>query len=117
MSNDTNAESDERRKWSPWAIAAAALLLVMFGIIAVGTLRGCFSCRARNKPPTADEKKKKEETEKTQRTVRSQVADRSPLGDQGGAAAREARPLGNRQPRDDGQLPRLRRRLAPLGRR
>ena len=33
---------DEHAKWSPWAIAAAVLLLLLFGVIAVGTLRGCF---------------------------------------------------------------------------
>ncbi len=63
MSNDTNAESDERRKWSPWAIAAAALLLVMFGIIGVGMIRGCLMGESEQAADSAD-KKKKEEAEK-----------------------------------------------------
>ena len=61
MTAETDA--DDSRKWSPWTIAAAALLLAMFAIIAVGTLRGCFSADS-DQAADADQKKKKEETEK-----------------------------------------------------
>ncbi len=63
MSNDATPDADERHKWSPWAIAAAALLLLMFGVIAVGTIRGCFFGQSEQADDAGD-KKKKEETEK-----------------------------------------------------
>jgi hypothetical protein len=63
MSNDSTTETDERRKWSTWAIAAAALLLLLFGVIAVGTLRGCFYAEPEQAEDAA-EKKKKEQAEK-----------------------------------------------------
>ena len=37
MSTDTDELGDERTKWSPWAIAAAAILVLLFGLIAFGT--------------------------------------------------------------------------------
>jgi len=44
MSDDANtaADPDEPQRWSPWAIAAMALLLLVFGMIAFGVLRGCL---------------------------------------------------------------------------
>jgi len=66
MTADVQTETDEPRKWSPWAIAAAVLLLMMFGVIAVGMIRGCFVAES---PQAADEaeKKKKDETEKQEK--------------------------------------------------
>ncbi len=58
MSNDAKTETDEQRKWSLWAIAAAALLLMMFGVIAVGTLRGCLFAGT-DQAADAGEKKKR----------------------------------------------------------
>jgi len=45
MSNDaeTEPEIDDHKKWTLWAFAAAALLLALFGVIAIGTVRGCFN--------------------------------------------------------------------------
>ena len=63
MSNDAKTEIDEQRKWSLWAIAVAALLLMMFGVIAVGTLRGCLFAGT-DQAADSGEKKKKEEAEK-----------------------------------------------------
>jgi len=63
MSTDTDLASDERRKWSAWAIAAAALLLLMFGIVAVGSIRGCFFADP-EQAADATEKKKKDEADK-----------------------------------------------------
>ena len=67
MSNDAatdaDALADEHRKWSTWAIAAAALLLLLFGVVAVGTLRGCFFAEPDQAADTP-EKKKKEQAEK-----------------------------------------------------
>ena len=47
-----------------WAIAAAALLVLMFGVIAVGTLRGCFYVDPQEAAKREEEKKKKEDEEK-----------------------------------------------------
>ena len=109
---------DERTKWSPWAIAAAILLLLIFGVIAVGTLRGCFFVDPQEAAKIAEEKKKKEggRKEKEDARLRSRSADRDAVRAQGAAADREAGPLGNRQPGHEVQLPRLRRRLASLDR-
>ncbi|HVT30823.1 MAG TPA: hypothetical protein VHE81_22650, partial [Lacipirellulaceae bacterium] len=63
MSNDTTAETDEPRRWSPWAIAAAALLLMMFGVIAVGTIRGCFVNDSEQGADSGDAKKDKNKKE------------------------------------------------------
>src|SRR5262245_37270251 len=61
--NDLEFDADERRKWSAWAIAAAALLLLLFSVIMIGTLRGCFFAQA-EQSADADEKKKKDEEKK-----------------------------------------------------
>ena len=63
MSNDATTETDEHRKWSAWAIAAAALLLLMFGMIAVASLRGCIFGES-DQAADATEKKKNGEAEK-----------------------------------------------------
>ena len=65
MSTDPTADiDDERTTWSPWAIAAAIVLLLVFGIIAAGTMRGCFFVDPQQAAKDAEEKKKKEEEEK-----------------------------------------------------
>src|SRR4051812_1616344 len=65
MSTDANttADPDERQKWSPWTIAAMALLLLMFGTIAFGALRGCLFSDTQESAEQI-EKKKKEDKEK-----------------------------------------------------
>src|SRR3954453_10876714 len=63
MSNDAITEDDERRKWTAWAIVAAALLLFLFSVVAFGTLRGCFFAES-EQAADATEKKKKEQAEK-----------------------------------------------------
>ena len=59
---------DERTKWSPWAIAAAVLLLLIFGVIAVGTFAGA-SLSTRKRPPSCrgaeEEGRGREEDKKT----------------------------------------------------
>jgi hypothetical protein len=60
MSSDTE-ELDERTKWTPWAIAAAAVLVLLFGVIAFGTLRGCFYVDPEDAAKLEEEKKKEEE--------------------------------------------------------
>ena len=64
MSADETAIDDERSPWSPWAIAAVALLLLVFGVIVVGTVRGCFFVDPTQVSKEELEKKKKEEEEK-----------------------------------------------------
>src|SRR5947208_7088309 len=66
MSNDIETAANEPRKWSLWAIAAAALLLLMFGIIAFGTVRGCFVTDSQQAADSA-EKKKQQEKEKLEK--------------------------------------------------
>jgi hypothetical protein len=62
MSDDANPEINTRREWSTWAIAGVSLLLVLFTVVSLGTLRGCFF----NSSQQADEdgEKKKKEAEK-----------------------------------------------------
>src|SRR5215207_4400092 len=60
---DAEIEANERRKWTAWAIAAAALLLLLFSVIAIGTLRGCLFAET-EQAADADEKKKKDEAKK-----------------------------------------------------
>jgi hypothetical protein len=67
MSKDDQPEGEERGKWSPWAIAAAIVLLLIFGIVAVGTFRGYFFVSAEDAAKQEDERKKKEEEEKKQK--------------------------------------------------
>src|SRR3954462_13825376 len=64
MSNDATPDADERRKWTAWAIAAASLLLLLFSVIAIGTLRGCFFAETQQAADAGEKKKeagKKEE--------------------------------------------------------
>ncbi len=60
----TDPAADERTKWSPWAIAAAVVLLMIFGVIVVGSLRGCFFISPQEVAKQEEERKKKEEEEK-----------------------------------------------------
>src|SRR3954469_640830 len=64
MSTDTELETDERRKWTAWAIAAAALLLLLFSVVAIGTLRGCFFAESEQAADATDKKKKDADKEK-----------------------------------------------------
>lgn len=59
--------TDEPAKWSPWAIAAAALLLLLFSVIAIGTLRGCFFVNPQEAAKREEEQKKKEEEKKKEK--------------------------------------------------
>ena len=68
MGNEDSLETDEHRKWTPWAIAAAALLLLMFGMIAVASLRGCVFGES-EQVADAMEKKKKEDAEKAKKQL------------------------------------------------
>jgi hypothetical protein len=62
----TDSADDERMHWSPWAIAAAILLLLIFGVIAFGTVRGCFFVDPQEAAKLEEDKKKKEDEEKKQ---------------------------------------------------
>jgi hypothetical protein len=62
--NDRELDADERRKWSAWAIAAASLLLLLFSVVAIGTLRGCFFAPSEQAENADDQKKKDEEKKK-----------------------------------------------------
>lgn len=64
MSIDPQPAAEEKSKWSPWAIAAAALLLLMFSIVAIGTMRGCFFADTKQAADDEDKKKKEEEEKK-----------------------------------------------------
>src|SRR5947209_7980243 len=69
MSTEAEIEADDHRKWSPWAITAAALLLLLFGVIAVGTLRGCFFAEP-DQAAESGEKKKKEIEKQTKPPIK-----------------------------------------------
>ena len=60
----TDFPEDERTKWSPWAIAAAVLLLLIFAVITVGMVRGCIFVDPQEAAKLAEEQKKKDEEEK-----------------------------------------------------
>jgi hypothetical protein len=60
MSTVPEPDIDERTRWSVWALAAAALLLLLFGAIAFGTLRGCFYLDPQEAAKREEERKKKE---------------------------------------------------------
>jgi hypothetical protein len=68
MSEGAEPTPESRGKWSPWAIAAALLLLLIFGVIAVGTLRGYFFVSAEDAAKQEEENKKKEEEEKKKKS-------------------------------------------------
>jgi hypothetical protein len=63
MSNDAQTDTTDEHKWSLWAVLAAALLLLIFGIIAIGTVRGCFFAEP-EQAADADKKEKDEKKEK-----------------------------------------------------
>src|SRR3954453_6541964 len=64
MTTHATTETDERRKWTARAIAAAALLLLLFSVIAIGTLRGCFFAESEQAADAEEKKKKDAEKEK-----------------------------------------------------
>jgi hypothetical protein len=74
----TDNDTDERRKWTAWAIAAAALLLLMFSVVAIGTLRGCFFAES-EQAADATEKKKKEDAEKAKKPPVPPIDIKSPV--------------------------------------
>ena len=57
-------DTDERTRWSPWAITAALLLLLIFGVIGYGTLRGYFFTTPQEAAKLEEEQKKKDEDKK-----------------------------------------------------
>jgi hypothetical protein len=59
----TESADDERAHWSPWAIAAALVLLLIFGVIAFGTVRGFFFVDPQEAAKLDEEKKKKKKEE------------------------------------------------------
>jgi hypothetical protein len=69
MSTEPDASTDERSstKWSPWAISAAILLLLIFSVIGVGALRGWFFIDPQEAAKLAEEEKKKDEAKKEEK--------------------------------------------------
>ncbi len=67
MSEGTETTPERRGKWSPWAIAAAILLLLIFGVIAVGTFRGYFFVSAEDAAKQEEEQPKHADEEKKQK--------------------------------------------------
>ena len=57
MTNDAPSDQPDRAKWTASAMAAAALLLVLFSVIAIGTLRGCFFATPQQAAETEKDKK------------------------------------------------------------
>src|SRR5262245_22735326 len=64
MATDAQPEADEVAKWSPWAIAAAVLLALLFGGIVIAGVRGCMTLDPQELAKLEEERKKKEEEEK-----------------------------------------------------
>jgi hypothetical protein len=64
MATDAEPDSEEATRWSPWAIAAAVLLALLFGVILVAGVRGCLSLDPQEAAKREEERKKKEEEEK-----------------------------------------------------
>lgn len=64
MATDAEPEADEVTKWSPWAIAAAVLLALLFGGILIAGVRGCMTLDPQELARLEEERKKKEEEEK-----------------------------------------------------
>src|SRR5829696_4166364 len=78
MSTDTDIETEDYRKWSAGAIAAAALLLLMFGIIAIGSIRGCFFADS-EQAADATEKQKKNDAEKKKKEEKPPIKIEPPI--------------------------------------
>ena len=64
MSTDAEPESEERTRWTPWALAAGLFLLLMFTVIGAGMMRGCFTLNPQQAEKDEKEKAKKEDKEK-----------------------------------------------------
>jgi hypothetical protein len=64
MSTDAEPESEDRMKWTPWALAAGLFLLLMFTVIGAGMMRGCFTQNPQQAEKDEKEKAKKGEKEK-----------------------------------------------------
>src|SRR5687768_16002823 len=64
MSTDVTPELDEPSKWSPWALAAAVLLLAMFAVIGAAMFRGCLFGPSSQQAAETEEDKKKMDEEK-----------------------------------------------------
>ena len=54
-----NPKPQEATKWSPWAIAAAILLALLFGVIVVAGVRGCLTVDPKEAARLEEERKKK----------------------------------------------------------
>ena len=102
MSEGAEPTPERRGKWSPWAIAAALLLLLIFGVIAVGTLRGYFFVSAEDAAKQEEENKKKEEEEKKQKSefdISTPIV--MPSDPKSHSTVRKTGALGSDQPIDD----------------
>lgn len=67
MATDPELDSEDAAKWSPWAIAAAVLLAILFGAILVAGVRGYMSIDPQEAARLEEERKKKEEAEKKEK--------------------------------------------------
>ncbi len=60
----TEPETETKPPWSPWALAAAALMLVMLGVLGIGTWRGCLFVDPKVAAEREEARKKEQEEEK-----------------------------------------------------
>jgi hypothetical protein len=67
MSTGAEPELEEEAKWSLWAWAAAALLVLLFAVIGVGIFRGCFAYFDPQQAAKRDEEQKKKEQEEKEK--------------------------------------------------
>jgi hypothetical protein len=61
MSTDAEPVPEDHPKWTLWAWAAGALLLLLFTVIGAGMMRGCFSPGTQQAAEDEDEERKKKQ--------------------------------------------------------
>lgn len=79
MSSDAEPESDERTKWTPWALAAGLFLLLMFTVVGAGMMRGCFSLNPQQAEKDEEEKAKSDKEKEKEKEKKNDVDIRFPV--------------------------------------
>ena len=98
----TEPETQEKPRWSPLALAVAALLLVMLGVLALARCAAASSSIRKRRPSAKKSEKGKGRRKEEEARVRDFASRRAAVRAEVARPTREARPLGDRQPDECG---------------